>query len=469
MNNSRRNFLKNTSFVSLGFIGLNQFINNSALTDTISEIAAQLKFGPLVYRPDDVLALPEGFSHKIISRHGDVMSDGLVSPGMHDGMGAFPLNKDRVILVRNHEISPGPQKTSPFGVQNEHIGKVSKDHIYDYAKGQRTCLGGTTTFIYNEKTGQVELEYLSLVGTVRNCAGGMTPWNSWITCEETELKEGGLNGALEKDHGYNFEVPARENPGLIEPVPLKAMGRFVHEAVAVHPELGIVYQTEDSDTGVFYRYIPNVKEKLHMGGKLQCLALKEWKSADSRNWATLTTDRFPEKKFFDVEWIDLDNVESPDSDLRLRGFQKGAVRFSRGEGIWYGKKELFFACTSGGTKGTGQIFRYVPSKYEGQPREKDSPGRLELFLEPNDISIFQNCDNLTVAPWGDVVICEDKADPRIIGITPKGKTYVIAKNIGFRTSEFAGPVFSPSGNTLFVNIQSPGLTLAITGPWKKLS
>ncbi len=312
----------------------------------------------------------------------------------------------------------------------------------------------------------MESEYLSLTGTVRNCAGGVTPWNSWITCEETSYREGGLEGFLEKDHGYNFEVPATDRIGLAEPVPLKAMGRFVHEAVAVHPETGIVYQTEDSDTGIFYRFVPASKGELHKGGKLQCVALKEWKAADSRNWATLTTTRFPEKKLFSVEWVDLDNVESPDNDLRLRGFQKGAVRFARAEGIWYGKNELFFACTSGGTNGTGQIFRYIPSKYEGQSKEIDSPGRLELFLEPNDVNIFQNCDNLTVAPWGDVIICEDKAEPRIVGITPKGKSYLIAKNVGYK-SEFAGPVFSPSGKTLFINIQSPGVTIAITGPWRR--
>ena len=468
MNQSRRNFLKNTGFVSLGFIGLNRFISDRSILESLSDAATQLRFGPLIYQPNDILALPEGFSYKLISKQGTLMTDGLVTPGLYDGMGAFPYKKDKVLLIRNHEISPGPQNVGPFGAQNEHIDKISRDKIYDYAKGKRTCLGGTTTFVYNEKTQQVELEYLSLIGTVRNCAGGVTPWNSWITCEETNFRTGDLEGALEKDHGYNFEIPATDKIGLIDPLPIKQMGRFVHEAVAVHPKEGIVYQTEDSDTGIFYRYLPNVKEKLHQGGKLQCLAIKEWKSADSRNWSTLTTNRFPDKKLFDVEWIDLDEVESPNSDLRLRGFQQGAVRFARGEGIWYGKKELFFACTSGGRNAGGQIFRYVPSKYEGQPREKDAPGKLELFLEPNDINIFQSCDNLTVAPWGDVVICEDKNDPRIIGITPKGKTYVIAKNIGYRLSEFAGPVFSPSGNTLFVNIQSPGVTLAITGPWKKL-
>ena len=160
-------------------------------------------------------------------------------------------------------------------------------------------------------------------------------------------------------------------------------------------------------------------------------------------------------------------MEAPDNDLRLRAYDKGAARFARGEGIWFGKNELYFACTNGGSTNYGQIFKYMPSKYEGKQQEKDSPGRLELFLEPNNTDIFQYCDNLTVAPWGDVVICEDKNDPRIIGITPQGKSYVIAKNIGYPKSEFAGPVFSPSGKTLFINIQSPGVTLAITGPWNK--
>lgn len=465
MYSSRRQFVKNSSIVSLGFLGLQKLINNQHFLDMMELVPNP---GSLQNQPADIIALPNGFSYKVISRQGDLMTDGLRVPGLYDGMGAFKAKNDRVILVRNHEMGPGPSRTSPFGALNEHIGKVSKDKIYDYAKGGKTCLGGTTTFVYNEKTQKVELEYLSLTGTIRNCAGGVTPWNTWITCEETEFKQGGQSGFLEKDHGYNFEVPATEKVGLTDPVPLKAMGRFVHEAVAIHPKEGIVYETEDTSDGAFYRFLPSDEGKLHKGGKLQALVLTEWKSADTRNWTTLTTDVFPAKKLFNVEWIDLDDVESPYNDLRLRAYRKGAARFARAEGIWYGKDELFFACTSGGKNLTGQIFRYIPGKHEGTPREKDDPGKLELFLQPDDVSIFQNCDNLTVAPWGDVVICEDKRDARIIGITPNGKTYVIAKNVGYPMSEFAGPVFSPSGDTLFVNIQSPGLTLAIMGPWKKL-
>lgn len=460
MDNSRRNFVKHAGIVSLGFMGLNQF-----LMGCNSGFAAG--YGKLSYRDGDILSLPKGFSAKVISRKGDLMNDGLLSPGNHDGMGIFKWKNDKVLLIRNHEITPGSYGTGPFGEGNKLIGKIDKNKIYDYAAGgDRICVGGTTTFVYNEKTQKIELEYLSLIGTIRNCSGGVTPWNSWITCEETGSKKGDEEGRLAKDHGYNFEVPATDQIKLADPRPIKAMGRFVHESVAVHPESGAVYQTEDEGEGLVYRYLPNKPGHLHEGGRLQCLSLTEWKSADTRNYKNSKTDRFPEKKTFDVTWIDLDDVEAPEGDLRLRGHKKGAAIFSSGEGMSYGKGEVFFTASSGGQSGNGQVFRYIPSKYEGQPQEKEHPGKLELFLESTSADVFRYCDNLTVAPWGDVIICEDCEDPRIIGITPQGKAYEIAKNIGYRESEFAGPVFSPSGNTLFVNIQSPGLTLAITGPWK---
>lgn len=464
MENSRRNFIKQASLVSLGFIGLNNYAANAAM-GLLNISDAGVGFGPLSHRDGDTLSLPKGFTSRIISRKGELMKDGLWVPGMFDGMGSFSSKTGKTILIRNHENSPGADLLGPFGKDNELIHKINKNKIYDFGKGEDTCVGGTTTVIYNEKTQKVEAQYLSLIGTVRNCAGGITPWQSWITCEESSLK---IGDNMEKDHGYNFEIPATEKVGMIDPVPIKAMGRFTHEAVAVQPKTGIVYQTEDEGNSLFYRYLPNTYGKLHNGGKLQCLVIKEWKSADTRNYPDLRTNQFPEKKSFAVEWIDLADVEAPDSDLRLRGFRMGAARFSRGEGIWYGKNELFFACTDGGKNRKGQIFKYTPSEFEGQDREKDAPATLELFLEPNDVETFQSCDNLTIAPWGDVIICEDKKDPRVIGITPEGKTYVIAKNIGFRNSEFAGPVFSPSGNTLFINIQTPGVTLAITGPWKNI-
>jgi secreted PhoX family phosphatase len=465
MNTSRRDFIRHTGLVSLGFLGLHQLVTTGC------KQVSDYGYGPLSFAEGDVLSLPKGFSARIISRIGDKMSDGFFSPGSHDGMGAFKGKNNKTVIVRNHELTPGSYGEGPFGRDNALVARISKDKIYDYASGGKyMCVGGTTTMVYNEATGNVESEYLSLIGTVRNCSGGMAPWNSWITCEETNFTKGGDNGFLEKDHGYNFEVPATEAIGLVDPMPIKAMGRFVHESVAVHPTLGIVYQTEDEGDGLLYRYLPNVTPgaygDLHKGGRLQCLSLKEWKSADTHNGKSRKENFFPEKKLFEVKWIDLDDIDSPNGDLRIRGFQKGAAKFSSGEGITFGRNEVFFTASSGGRAGNGQIFRYVPSQYEGTPRERESPGMLELFIESKDDDTFQACDNLTVAPWGDVVICEDKEDPRIIGVTPAGECYAIAKNIGYRDSEFTGPIFSPSGKTLFVNIQSPGLTVAITGPWK---
>jgi len=464
MNSGRRSFLRNSAVVSIGFMALDKL----ALASEMRLPRETVGFGPLVNNDNGILSLPKGFHATLVSSSGKPMQDGLPVPGAYDGMGAFKAKDGKVILIRNHELSPGATN-GPYGHDYSLLSKVDKSKIYDYGNGSKTCVGGTTTVLYNEEAGKVEMEYLSLTGTVRNCAGGITPWNSWITCEETGFRKGDEKGALEKDHGYNFEVKASERPVLADPVPLKAMGRFVHEAVAVHAGTGIVYQTEDIGDGAFYRFVPSEYGNLQRGGKLQCLALKEWKSADTRNWENNGSEKFPQKKSFDVYWIDLDNVEAPDNDLRLRGYANGAARFARGEGIWFGKNELYFACTNGGAKTYGQIFKYTPSKYEGTPREKEHPGKLELYLEPNNTDIFQYCDNLTVAPWGHVIICEDKNDPRIIGIAPNGKTYEIAKNIGYPKSEFAGPVFSPSGKTLFVNIQSPGVTLAITGPWKSIS
>ncbi len=114
----------------------------------------------------------------------------------------------------------------------------------------------------------------------------------------------------------------------------------------------------------------------------------------------------------------------------------------------------------------GQVFRYLPGINEGKVTEAAIPGKLELFIESDDTHLISNCDNLTVSPWGDVILCEDNDHPFLIGVTPKGECYRLAENVGYE-SEFAGGVFSPSGDTYFVNIQGPGLTLAIQGPWKK--
>jgi uncharacterized protein len=421
-------------------------------------------YGPLKKDPAQVLDLPEGFHYQVLSRVGRPMSDGLVTPGFHDGMAAFPVSRGRIALVCNHETNPDQGLASAFGIQNELLGKVPESKFYDYGKGEYPGLGGTTTLIYNPKSKKVETEFLSLAGTHRNCAGGATPWNSWVTCEETVLRVGDRD-YLEKDHGYNFEVPVSTRAKLADPFPLVEMGRFNHEAITVDPKSGVVYETEDRGDGLIYRFIPNQPGKLHKGGKLQALAIKGWASCDTRNWADLSNQELPLNKLFDVEWIDMDQVQSPLDDLRYRGFEAGAARFARGEGIFYGNNRVFWACTNGGKILKGQIFAYTPSPYEGTDREKDAPGKMELYLEPNNGDIVDMCDNLDVTPDGGLLLCEDgKQEQFLVGVTPKGEWFKLAKN-AVDDTEFAGVCHSPDGKTIFVNMQKPGLTLAITGPF----
>ena len=439
---TRRSFLYHTSSIALGFSGLRRLSAGDAKS------LRTRGYGPLIADRDKILDLPGGFSYEIIGRAGETMSDGLILPGSPDGMAAFPGKGDEVVVVRNHEVSAGSSSgQGAFGRRNELLNKINKDRFYDSGK-KSPCLGGTSTFVYDTQKKAVVRQFLSLAGTIRNCAGGPTPWNSWITCEETVVKSG---GNLARDHGWCFDVPATDRPELADPVPLKAMGRFNHEAVAVDPETGEVFETEDRHEGLIYRFVPKVKGKLAEGGKLYALKVKGKPSLDTRNWSQPTFSVGDSKE---IEWIEMKEVESPRDDLRIRGFKDGAACFARGEGMWYSEGSIFIACTNGGKKQRGQIWKLTRNK-------------IELYSEPNDADLVDNCDNLTVAPWGDLILCEDgKGDQFLDVITPEGKIFKLAKNAK-SSGEFAGVCFSPDGSTLFVNMQKEGLTLAITGPWKE--
>ena len=463
MSSSRRHFLKQASAIALGFSGLHHFVG-AGMPGRDNQSRWANRFGPLQPDPDGILDLPDGFSYQIISRHGERMDDGFFVPHRADGMATFPGPDGMTLLVRNHEVSVGADREEgPFRNDDALAARLSPEQVYDVDGDGIPCAGGTTTVVYNTEAQRVERQFLSLVGTERNCAGGPTPWNTWITCEET-VRRAGDN--CEHDHGYPFEVPATATPRLAEPVPIKAMGRFNHEAVAVDPASGIVYQTEDRGDGLVYRYIPDEPGNLLRGGRLQALVVTDQPRLDTRNWETETV---PTGAPMAVRWIDLDDIEAPDDDLRLRGFEAGAARFARGEGMWYSDGgAIFFACTNGGRIEKGQIWKYTPSAHEGTPHEADAPGMLELFAEPNDGGLIDNADNLTVSPWGDLIVCEDgSGEQYLAGVTPDGSFYKFAHNAMDNDSEMAGATFSPDGSTFFINIQHAGLTLAITGPWDK--
>jgi secreted PhoX family phosphatase len=391
-------------------------------------------YGSLIAIPGAPLALPAGFQYREISRTGNLMADGNPVPSNHDGMAAFQGPRGTTILVCNHEIG-GTGTTGKV--------QVPGDLAYDPA-----CRGGTTTLVINSNR-QLVKQFASLGGTIRNCAGGPTPWGSWITSEENVDIPG--SGRVQY-HGYNFEVPANAN-GPVKAVPLKAMGRFNHEAIAVDPATGIVYQTEDTGDSLLYRFIPNVPGKLVEGGRLQ--ALRIGYTSSSAGSVNTATGFSVGQTWTNISWVDIPDPDPTTDNVRFQGRNLGAARFARGEGIWYGNGEIYFCCTSGGPGNRGQVFRYVPAT-----------NTLQLFVDSPSSSDLRAPDNICVAPFGDLILCEDGANPNSIrGVTPDGKLYNLARNT-LNGSEWAGACFSPDGKTMFVNMQNPGITFAIWGPWE---
>jgi len=402
----------------------------------------------------------------VVSRAGDLMSDGLRVPQAHDGMAAFDGENGRVILVCNHELGPEDGLQNAFGTDRDAVPPFVREKLYDAGEGVTPGNGGTTTTIYDPASRETEHQHLSLIGTEYNCSGGPTPWGSWLSCEES-FRNPGRSGHYrrEKAHGYVFEVPSTAT-GLVEPRPIKAMGRFEHEAAAVHAASGIVFLTEDKIESLFYRYVPHHAGKLLAGGRLQALAIGDGASVNTSNWHGKITVKLGQE--FPVRWIDLDNVDSDRNDLRLRGAAKGATTFTRGEGMCVAGDDFFIAATSGGPASLGQVFCYRASAFEGTDKESDASGSLTLIAESSPDSLLRNADNITMSPCGNLMVCEDTASHcGIVGIDPDGVQYAIADN-AYSGSELAGICFSPDGETLFVNIQYPGMTLAITGPWPVL-
>jgi len=208
---------------------------------------------------------------------------------------------------------------------------------------------------------------------------------------------------------------------------------------------------------VLYRFIPKERGNLRAGGQLQAMAIDGL--ADTRNWDAPV---MPVQMPYEARWIDLDEVDAPLDDLRIRAVAKGAALVARGEGIHMGTDDLFVCSTSGGQKGLGQIFRFVP----GRGR---APDMVELFFESESKDQFNFGDNLTVSPNGHLIVCEDQytdvVDNHLRGITPDGRAYTLAR-LTMQT-ELAGACFSPDGKWLFVNAYSPTRTVAITGPWDR--
>lgn len=460
---SRRAFLS-AAAVSTAFGGFALKAQGQAVEESYrNEVFG---YGPLKPDPKGLFDLPDGFSYRVVSRFGETMDDGLIVPDKADGMACFPLDADRVVLVRNHELGWRNADSGPLGPGRKLLDKLDRSLAYDLDDDGYPLPGGCTRMVYDLKRGALESQHLALTGTVVNCAGGGTPWGAWLSCEENTVKAG-LAGA--RDHGWVYEVPAH-GKGLVKAEPLTDLGRFQHEAIAVDPTTGVIYLTEDSfdHKGLFYRFLPNDRAAPAKGGKLQALGLKSApEGGDVRNFDGKVT--WKPGDWAEVVWIDLEGVDNPDDDLRFRGQKAGAAFTGRGEGVFWDKGGVYFTATSSGPAQHGQVLRYAPSPKEGQPGEADAPGRLQLFAEPTDGRVMDYADNLAIAPWGHILACEDRYSDtlknHLKGLTPEGRIYTIGRNVHADNAELAGVCISSDGSTVFVNIYQPGMTLAITGPW----
>lgn len=434
-------------------------------------------FPPLVDDPAGLLALPPGFSYAVVTRAGVTrLEEGGVTPSNHDGTAVFTTGRGRYTLIQNHELKAG----SPLGVP--HV----KGTVYD----EQALNAGGCTVIRTDARGRNLGEYVAISGTSTNCAGGPTPWGTWLTCEETEDRAGaawkgnGATGVYGKDHGYVFEV---FHDGRTLPKPIKALGRYSHEACAVSHDRRQIFLSEDASgpNGLFYRWTaprgfragPGLADRLaDDAGVLEAMQIIMPDGSVLPDVAYLTSAQLGLP--FPVKWKAV-----PDRDARTtstrKQFKDGEVtRGKKFEGVYGTDRGVYvvnsYAFSDGDLPAdavphdgmvwfydyeasTIQLVAYFPHQATAKTGAKPKYDDLT----------FDGPDNVTVTPWGSLVLAEDGVgSSHVLSATPYGPTQAIARNM-LNDSEFTGPTFSDDGKVLFVNMQDPGLTFAITGPWEK--
>jgi secreted PhoX family phosphatase len=439
-----------------------------------------------------LIELPAGFSYKSYGWKGDVMSDGLVTPGAHDGMGVVVQRRvgrsNEIILVRNHEQSTSSNAANIIGGGRANVAK------YDTGTtGGAYQVGGNTNLVWRD--GEWVSSYASFGGIYRPCAGGASTWGSWLANEEIRSNNVSTSG---RKHGYVFEVPADTSLNAANTEPIVAMGRMAHEASAIDPATGYWYLTEDQgNANTLYRFRPNNwaggLNSLHGGGTLQGLRVRSVANADLRD-PTLCQE-------YICAWVDIAN---PDLDGATLATVNGNVSASGPYRQAYANGAAIFGATEGCWVANGIVY-FTDKQVTSSPARAGRIWALHLasmtlkaIFVSNSLHVGNSPDNLCVSPRGGVLFCEDGGtsgpgtlpgasipSQHLKVVHPTGGSYLFAKNnysftraqldaVGKtgatagdeRDTEMAGCVFSPDGRVLFVNLYV-GATLAITGPWTK--
>ncbi|MFI5496064.1 alkaline phosphatase PhoX [Actinoplanes sp. NPDC051859] len=417
-------------------------------------------YGPLIPDPNGLLALPKDFTYTIVAETGKtLLESGEPTPSDPDGTACFRARTGWA-LVNNHEVG----STEPFRVP------VLPGVTYDPGAG-----GGTTT-IEVDRRGNRLREYVSVAGTHNNCAGGVTPWNTWLTCEETEQRAGGV---FQKDHGYVFEVDPLDRDANQQPVPLTFLGRYAHEAVAVDPHTHSIYLTEDAagPQGLYYRWTP--PKRFHGGkGALRALALSPG-GATAGKLQALSCSAYGKHIFdlseatepgtrYHVTWVDVPDRDARTVSVRNQLTDTQITRSRKLEGQWWGDGGVYFVASfarkEDGSRNDhdGHVWHYDPAA-----RTVTLTTIFGVNPDPDADLAYDGPDNITLSPYGGLMLAEDGVGlSHVVGLTESGTAYPMARN-EFNDSEFAGVTFSQDGRFLFANVQVPGYVFAITGPWSR--